>query len=106
MKLKIGEMEMDLVNYRGAELLIGGEMRDVMELVINPAGVSMDALWEAMTPEACAAAEVDGEPLGNYRVRVWVKRQAGNRYILVRLAKPTEMDELREAMAILTGEAE
>lgn len=106
MKLKIGEMEMNLVHRRSSTMMVGGELREMLALDIDPAGVSMDALWEAMTPDACASAEVDGEPIGNYRTRVSMARQAGSRYIMLRLSKPTEGDELRESIAILTGEAE
>lgn len=106
MKLKIGELEMNLIHRRYAAVLVDGELRDMIALDIDPASVSMDALWDAMTPDACAAAEVDGEPIGNYRTRVSMARRAGSRYIMLRLSKPTEADELRESVAILTGEAE
>lgn len=106
MMLKIGGMEIALHDRRGAVVLVNGELRNVLALEVEPGGVSMDALWEEMTPDACAAAAVDGDPIGNYRVVVSLTRDAAKNRLIIQLAEPSETDELRAAMAILTGEAE
>lgn len=106
MMLKIGELELPLCDKRAAVILMNGELRNVIALEADPSGVSMDALWDELTPVACAAAEVDGEQIGKYCVLVSMTRDAVKGKLIIQLAEPSEVEELRAAMAILTGEAE
>ena len=91
--------------------MIRGELRDILTLRVKPAGLSLDALDAELTAEACREVLIghgsEGVTLAGYTMRAMLARDATeDDCIRIILAKPSELDELRAVMDILTGEAE
>ena len=107
----VGGMVLPLLGWTGGRALIRGELREVLTLRVEPAGLSLDALDAALTAEACEEVLIgegeDAQRFEGYTFRAMIARDATeDDCIRMILAKPSELDALRAAMDILTGEAE
>lgn len=111
MTARIGTLVLPLLGWQGGKTLIRGELRDILTLRAEPAGLSLDALEAALVPEVCGEVwiEQNAETLlfEGYTMRAMLARDATEGdCIRIILAKPSELDELRAVMGILTGETE
>jgi len=109
----LGGMALPLIGWSGEKMLIRGELREIIALRIEPAGLSLDALEAALVPEACeeivitSDADSEGFVFSGYTYRAMLARDAtGEDCIRIMMARPSERDMLQTVVDILTGEAE